>query len=425
MAMVTIFSAGCTTNVYNTYAGGDQQSDTGATETSEPQNDASTQDDSALQIDTAVSDTATKPDSQTSTSTDTGTTDTNVSDTTPTTTTDSGVADTAVADTNVPDTTPTTTPPAADSGTPDTAVTTTDGGTVDTGMTDTGTVTTPPPPATTTVNMTVHIRIPQWGSHNVALYSEGSPAGGPAWTGAPLASNTGKGVDVTFAINPAEKFVFNGTTDGNWSFVDYLSGTVKVAAWASVNGKPIGRVQSQRNAKGDGYDLVFIATPAKTAANDLDGDGFTTDATDPSLKDCNDRPDADGNAFYPGQVESPEDSFDFDCNGSVDPARFIIRMSGVPQGYAPIVYDVAHWPSNLPMVWNSSAGVYESSPYGRDTFPNEFTINWGGWWDSSLVYGSCISNANIQVYNSQDGTLVTQSIKVSPSSGTCHRFATP
>lgn len=416
MAMVTMFSAGCTTNVYNTYANGDQQTDTGATETSEPQNDASPQDDSALQIDTAVSDTATKPDSQTSTTTDAGTTDTNVSDTAPAAT-DSGVADTAVADTNVATT---------DSGTPDTAV-------ADTGTTDTGTVTPPPPPpATTTVNMTVHVRIPQWGSHNVALYSEGSPAGGPAWTGTPLVTNTGKGVDVTFAINPSEKFVFNGTTDGTWSFVDYLTGTIKVAAWASVNGKPVGRVQAQRNAKGDAFDLVFIATPAKAAANDLDGDGFTTDATDPSLKDCNDDPGADGNAFYPGQIESPEDAFDFDCDRDrhVDPPRYIVRLSNVPAGFAPVLYDATRWPTSYPMVWNSAANVYESYSFAPDDFPTEVTINWGqssapgGWWDAYLVSGVCLQNATVVAVDDLYNTIVPKTVHTSSPSGACHDFFT-
>lgn len=368
---------------------------------------------STTPIDTGVADTGSMP-------LDTGAVDAVVPPS------DTGSAD-ALMDTSADTTTVET---ASDTGVADTGSTadsSTDTGTADTGVTDSGA----PDMVPLTGTLVLSVRLSRWGSHAITVLGFESPSrpGGATW-GSPRWTVTGRGIDITLTVAPGSTFTFLGCHDcdpskGDWSnaFVDWKTGALKAAMWASYNGKPTARVTSVPNGSG-GYNLkVTAAASPLISSTDQDGDGFSPTDPDPKKRDCNDSP-SGGQAYFPWQVETPEDSADYDCNGYVDPPRRIIRMSGVSSGSAPLVYDVGAWGKTYAMSWNTTVGAYETAPLEMEVAPREFFVNWAGTsYDSSYWGGVCHEmTGGVTMYWDQDKTLIPVTLKVAAGGGTCHRF---
>lgn len=381
------------------------------------------------------SDTGTVVDSGTSSPSDTGTApvaDTGSPDTSPVVT-DTGtvVADSGSTDTGSADTAST------DSGSKDSG-TVTDSGSSDTGAIDSGSpVVDSGPPPVTTGKLVVNIRLSRWGSHEITMMGMEVPLriGGPIW-GSSTLTTTGNGISATYDIKSGSEFEFNGyydgTTSGAWTngFTDYKSGALKVAVWASFDGKPTARAKTRLNSSGTGYNIVIVAAPSPLiSSTDLDGDGFSPTDPDPLKRDCNDTS-AGGQAFFPGQIEAPEDSMDFDCNGFVDPPRYVVQLKGPSSGYILSLVDAMKWPASTSMYWDAASASYRSSAFEIENLPREFYTYWGSGpsYDSILSWpsGSCVElTSGVQIFRDTDKTLVPVTLKVSSGSGTCHRFVDP
>ena len=127
---------------------------------------------------------------------------------------------------------------------------------------------------------------------------------------------------------------FNSYADYYWTSSSH-KGTLKYAI-------SFGDGRQRTMSSGNKYYVRAVHGECKPVNDDKDGDGFTTDNPDPSLRDCNDN---DPN-IHPGAPESC-DLVDTNCDGVVDPPS-CATMDGDHDGVA-AQYDCDdHDPHNFP-----------------------------------------------------------------------------
>lgn len=189
------------------------------------------------------------------------------------------------------------------------------------------------------------------------------------------------------------------------------------AIWAKFNGQYVAAPTVQSNGLG-GSDLYITATPLTAQTDDADGDGFLAHATDPALKDCDDT-DA---AINPGQVETPDDSADYNCDGDINPKRVGYRLPIPQQSFVPVLADWSHNGKLYSLAWNAN-GYYEvfmEKPIAATEFVTQYgTGQWDIGWDYSNP-GNCKVFVTPSVYLEGPNTLYTLSQLAIGQYTTCH-----
>ena len=323
--------------------------------------------------------------------------------------------------------------------------------TVDAGTTDSGTVVDAGSDADSTLGtLVINVVIPSRSTPDyVRTFVEemGSRSGRPLFNGATnvheqLASDR---TTVTVNVLKGANIKLNGvwdppnrtttTTVDYWAkaYCNAVAGVTarRVAISATLDGAPVAPPTVMSNGQG-GCDLLITAIPAVTSTNDVDGDG------DPAGVDCDDR---DSLKFH-GQIESWNDVLDLNCDGSADPAQYVIRtrFSG-PLGFDPIVHALGSlYPTVYQMVCGSagtggSAGWYCNSPaLTAEELPLEFYLDnsqavlngASPWYEQSYDQSTGIctaSSVEAYAFAKIDGTLIP--VPQLPVNGTCHRFIDP
>jgi hypothetical protein len=209
----------------------------------------------------------------------------------------------------------------------------------------------------------------------------------------------------------------------------------RASLWASfdnntsdnVPAKPTARVTVQSNGQG-GCELrvVAIASPLITA-NDTDGDGYSA-----AQGDDHDYPNG-GQAWFPSQLESPDDSEDLNNDWFVNPARAIYALTGamnVSAGTSPTLHASGSGPganTNVLLHWVSGPNRWESDPIEMDKAPREFYFDWncttnGTCYDSSYWSGTCHEQVTgVEIRKDTDGSFIADSMQI-VGGYTCHRF---
>jgi len=317
----------------------------------------------------------------------------------------------------------------------------------DSGTGDAGTVVTADSGTGSTLGtLVLHVLSPVQGlAHVITIQAQELPyrAGGVQW-GSPQADFTSStsALSATMTVVKGSQLKSNGEYDPSasapWAHalcvVDPSSPTgarVTATVWATFNGSTTVPIVAKAHANNDGgCDLWVTADAAPAGTDDADGDGFTAHNANLALRDCDDH----NGAVHPGQVESWNDSIDYDCNGNVDPATVKIVSFASTNGAAPSVYVDG---ALIPMTWNGGQNRYETASIPKTAAPSEYMSQWpqgssicngfpylGNCYDVSFYDGICHSNNTTQMIN-DDGTLVPQTVQVrnSPANPTCRDVA--
>ena len=225
----------------------------------------------------------------------------------------------------------------------------------------------------------------------------------------------------TFTVHSGSVVVFNGYYDPSGSdvwakaFTDTAKMRPAAAVWVKWNGAFTAPPTVKTNDQ-SGSNLYVTAAAATTSATDADGDG------DPAGTDCDDN-DA---SRYHGQVETPDDQIDMDCDGLVNPSHIVYRIPLGNSSYSPTLYDYSHGSRVYNMAYNSN-GYYEV-PIERAIAPSEFIIQTtGGSWDIGWDFSSgnsCVRYITPVVYAEGTNALYNVSQMTVPQYTTCHDVVT-
>gem|GEM_PF-3597440 len=183
--------------------------------------------------------------------------------------------------------------------------------------------------------------------------------------------------------------------------------TLTATVWAKFNGQDVGKPTVVSNGQ-NGCDLIITAKALQSDYMDEDGDG------DPMNSDCNDY---DPRLFH-GQIETPDDQIDFDCDGNINPLRVAIRLYE-NSGFAPTLTDYGHSGITYPMTYSGN-GYYEVKIL-KALAPTDFNIQYGSNWDVGYWSGSCHRLANVTITLESVNTPYTVNMtQVGNPAYTCH-----
>ncbi|MDQ7815067.1 MAG: hypothetical protein RDU25_04670 [Patescibacteria group bacterium] len=242
--------------------------------------------------------------------------------------------------------------------------------------------------AGSTGTMLVTVVVPVSGTHNITLRAQSlDPVPGEVDWNTVWTENNVTRTTYSFSVGSGKSVKVNGYYDPEsgmdpWAkkFCDAVKAEPTAAIWATYNGSAVPAPEVVVNGP-DSCDFVFHAVTLVPTANDADGDG------EPDADDCADN---DSRRFH-GQVETPDDDIDFDCDGMNAPRRVRYRLTSI-SGLDPILQD---WDRNGLERHMSSigSGLYEVL-VEEAVAPVDFTIKMGiisGWatWDVGYDNGEC------------------------------------
>ncbi len=289
--------------------------------------------------------------------------------------------------------------------------------------------------------LTITVVPPAFGTHSIIVKGDEVPyrTGGVTW-GNPAFSASNTRITFTVGMVPSSKFTMSPVYDppvGNESdpaywknpCCDTASMTRLCAVWAtwddnpldSTPTKPAAKVTVEPNGYGGCQLVVVAAASPLVSGTDTDGDGFDPNAANQLQRDCDDA----SNAVFPGQVESPDDANDLDCNGQVNPARQVVRMSGMSAGLLPVLHDAKTGVTHG-MIWKSG-GMYETAAIEMRFGVSEFWVEWpcsfGTCYDNGYWNGVCHEQTGgVLSYKDNTNDLLTLALQKVTNQDTCHRY---
>lgn len=272
--------------------------------------------------------------------------------------------------------------------------------------------------------MVVTVVAPTSGTHAYTVYAQtlNFMPGEPDWNSPKTV--TGTRATVSYAAYAGSQFKLGGYYDPEagqdpWKhqFCDPSSLKLTATVFATLDGKALLAPTVKSNGQ-QGCDIWLTATPLVAGTDDEDGDGYKAHASDASVKDCND---ADA-SVHPGQVETPDDTVDMDCDSLSNAARVGYRIIVGQSSYTPVLYDWGHGGTQYSMTWNGS-GYYEAfiaKPIAAADFVVQYgSSNWNVGWNYNQP-GTCITFATVQVYLEGSNTMLSTSQVAIPQYTTCH-----
>ncbi|MFA5185817.1 MAG: putative metal-binding motif-containing protein [Patescibacteria group bacterium] len=276
--------------------------------------------------------------------------------------------------------------------------------------------------------MVVTIVAPTTGSHTYTVHAQtlSFMPGEPDWNSPKTV--TGTRAVVSYTAYPNSVFKLGGyydppssdpTTLFTHQFCSPASLKLTATVFATLDGKALPAPIVKSNGQ-NGCDLWITATPLTPKADDVDGDGFLANSSDPNVKDCDDA----AAEVHPGQIETPDDSVDMDCDKKVNPASVVYKLMVGQQSFIPVLQDLS--PGHVgthDMSWNVY-GYYELF-MPKPAAATEFVIQYGpGQWSVGWNIQSpdkCTDYATVNV--GQEGNIpLTTGHMAYPNNNppTCH-----